>query len=95
MNRFRIDEEEPYEPLRVDPAIEERQRDRLARLRADRDRAGVAAALAALKKAAESEPGTANVLYPMKDALAARATLGEVCDALREVWGTYVPADAS
>lgn len=94
MNRFRIDAEEPYEPLRVDPAIEERQRDRLARLRASRDRAGVGAALSALKKAAESEPGTANVLYPMKDALAARATLGEVCDALREVWGTYVPADA-
>ncbi|WP_063734903.1 acyl-CoA mutase large subunit family protein [Streptomyces sp. RTd22] len=94
MNRFRIDAEEPYEPLRVDPAIEERQRDRLARLRAGRDRAGVGAALSALKKAAESEPGTANVLYPMKDALAARATLGEVCDALREVWGTYVPADA-
>ncbi|MFI0780019.1 methylmalonyl-CoA mutase [Streptomyces sp. NPDC021212] len=95
VNRFRIDEEEPYEPLRVDPAIEERQRARLARLRAERDRAGVGAALSALKKAAESEPGTANVLYPMKDALAARATLGEVCDALRDVWGTYVPADAS
>ncbi|RNG27021.1 acyl-CoA mutase large subunit family protein [Streptomyces botrytidirepellens] len=94
VNRFRTDADEPYEPLRVDPAIEERQRDRLARLRAGRDRAAVGAALAALKKAAESEPGTANVLYPMKDALAARATLGEVCDALREVWGTYVPADA-
>jgi len=94
VNRFRIDAEEPYEPLRVDPAIEERQRARLTRLRASRDRAAVGAALSALKKAAESEPGTANVLYPMKDALAARATLGEVCDALREVWGTYVPADA-
>ncbi|MGR3936329.1 acyl-CoA mutase large subunit family protein [Streptomyces sp. BRA346] len=94
VNRFRTDADEPYEPLRVDPAIEERQRDRLARLRAGRDRAAVGAALSALKKAAESEPGTANVLYPMKDALAARATLGEVCDALREVWGTYVPADA-
>lgn len=44
-----------------------------------------------LKKAAE---GTDNVLYPMKDALAARATVGEVCNALREVWGTYVPTDA-
>ncbi|MET7935140.1 methylmalonyl-CoA mutase family protein [Streptomyces sp. NPDC005322] len=92
VNRFQLAEEEPYEPLRVDPAIEARQRDRLAALRAERDGAAVGAALAALKKAAESEPGTANVLYPMKDALAARATLGEVCDALREVWGTYVPA---
>lgn len=94
LNRFQLEEEEPYEPLRVDPAIEARQRDRLAALRAERDGAAVSAALAALMKAAESEPGTANVLYPMKDALAARATLGEVCDALREVWGTYVPADA-
>ncbi|MFI1850565.1 methylmalonyl-CoA mutase [Streptomyces sp. NPDC020480] len=93
VNRFRLEEEEPYEPLRVDPAIEERQRDRLARLRAERDRTAVSRALSALRKAAESEAGTANVLHPMKDALAARATLGEVCDALRDVWGTYVPAN--
>ncbi|MFI1333421.1 methylmalonyl-CoA mutase [Streptomyces sp. NPDC020845] len=94
VNRFRLEEEEPYEPLRVDPAIEEQQRNRLAKLRAERDRTAVGAALSALKKAAGSEAGAANVLYPMKDALAARATLGEVCDALRDVWGTYVPADA-
>ncbi|QKV94467.1 methylmalonyl-CoA mutase [Streptomyces sp. NA02950] len=94
VNRFRLEEEEPYQPLRVDPAIEDRQRERLAALRAGRDGEAVRTALAALKKAAESEQGTANVLYPMKDALAARATVGEVCDALREVWGTYVPADA-
>jgi methylmalonyl-CoA mutase N-terminal domain/subunit len=53
----------------------------------------VDAALDALRKAARSEAGTANVLYPMKDALRARATVGEVCNALREVWGTYVPAN--
>lgn len=91
VNRFRLDAEEPYEPLRVDPAIEARQAQRLAKLRADRDRAAVDAALAALKKAAEGED---NVLYPMREALRARATVGEVCDALREVWGTYVPSDA-
>ncbi|ATL83528.1 methylmalonyl-CoA mutase [Streptomyces samsunensis] len=94
LNRFQLAEEAPYEPLRVDPEIEARQRDRLARLRAERDRSAVGAALSSLRKAAESEPGTANVLYPMKDALAARATLGEVCDALREVWGAYKPVDA-
>ncbi|WP_445515099.1 acyl-CoA mutase large subunit family protein [Streptomyces sp. NEAU-174] len=94
LNRFQLAEEAPYEPLRVDPEIEARQRDRLARLRAERDRAAVSAALSSLRKAAESEPGTANVLYPMKDALAARATVGEVCDALREVWGAYKPVDA-
>ncbi|MGP3952386.1 acyl-CoA mutase large subunit family protein [Streptomyces sp. 7N604] len=91
VNRFQLDEEEPYQPLRVDPAIEARQAERLARLRAGRDQAAVDAALGALEKAAECSD---NVLYPMKDALAARATLGEVCNALREVWGTYVPSDA-
>ncbi|PWI44580.1 methylmalonyl-CoA mutase family protein [Streptomyces sp. ICBB 8177] len=90
VNRFRLDEEEPYEPLRVDPAIEARQAERLARLRATRDRAAMDAALAALGGAAR---GTANVLYPMKEALRARATVGEVCDTLREVWGAYVPTD--
>ncbi|WP_392672186.1 methylmalonyl-CoA mutase [Streptomyces sp. LN785] len=91
VNRFQLDEEEPYEPLRVDPAIEAQQAARLAKLRAGRDGAAVDEALGRLKKAAE---GTDNVLYPMKDALAARATVGEVCNALREVWGTYVPTDA-
>ncbi|MFD0337458.1 methylmalonyl-CoA mutase [Streptomyces sp. NPDC127117] len=91
VNRFQLDEEEPYEPLRVDPAIEAEQAARLAKLRADRDQDAVDAALTRLRKAAD---GTENVLYPMKDALRARATVGEVCDALREVWGRYVPSDA-
>ncbi|MFJ7944813.1 methylmalonyl-CoA mutase [Streptomyces sp. NPDC096354] len=90
VNRFQLDEEEPYEPLRVDPAIEAQQAARLAKLRAERDQGAVDEALGRLKKVAE---GTDNVLYPMKDALAARATVGEVCNALREVWGTYVPTD--
>lgn len=63
----------------------------MAELRAERDQPAVDLALAALKKAAEGED---NVLYPMKEALRARATVGEVCNALREVWGTYVPSDA-
>ncbi|AUY51417.1 methylmalonyl-CoA mutase family protein [Streptomyces sp. CB01881] len=88
VNRFRLDAEEPYQPLRVDPAIEEQQAGRLARLRAGRDSSAVARSLGALRRAAG---GRDNVLYPMKEALAARATLGEVCDALREVWGTYTP----
>jgi methylmalonyl-CoA mutase N-terminal domain/subunit len=90
VNRFTVDEEEHYEPLRVDPAIEAEQCARLATLRAERDQPAVDAALAALRTAAA---GTDNVLYPMRDALRARATVGEVSDALREVWGTYVPAD--
>ncbi|MFI9390958.1 methylmalonyl-CoA mutase [Streptomyces bauhiniae] len=91
VNRFRLDEEEPYTPLRVDPALETRQRERLARLRAHRDTRTADAALLDLREAAE---GTANVLPPMKRALRAHATLGEVCDTLRSVWGTYQPPDA-
>jgi methylmalonyl-CoA mutase N-terminal domain/subunit len=90
LNKFRVAEEEPYEPLQVDPAIEAQQVARLATLRAERDQAAVDKALDELRNAAR---GTANCLYPMKDALRARATVGEVCDALRDVWGGYVPAD--
>lgn len=90
VNRFRSDAEEPYQPLRVDPAIEERQARRLARLRAERSAGAVTRGLDALRRTAE---GTGNVLYPMKEALAARATVGEVCDALRGVWGTYSPVE--
>lgn len=90
VNRFSLDEEEHYEPLRVDPAIEAAQVERLTRLRAGRDNSVVDAALAAIKSAASGE---ANLLYPMKDALRAGATVGEVSDALREVWGQYTPTD--
>ena len=91
VNRFQRPADEVYEPLRVDPAIGAQQAERLAALRADRDSAEVARHLDALRAAAE---GDANVLYPMHDALRARATVGEVCNVLREVWGTYQPADA-
>ncbi|WP_319459020.1 methylmalonyl-CoA mutase [Micromonospora sp. RTP1Z1] len=90
LNRFTLDEEEPYEPLRVDPTIEAAQGERLAKLRAERDNGEVERALAELRDAAE---GSANVLYPMKEALRARATVGEVCGILRGVWGTYRPSD--
>ena len=91
VNRFALDEEEPYEPLRVDPTIGERQTERLAKLRAARSTADVERALGEVKRAAE---GDENVLYPMKEALRAGATVGEVSHALRAVWGTYVPRDA-
>ncbi len=91
VNRFTVDEEEPYEPLRVDPTIEAEQRARLERVRAERDQAAVDAALERVRAAAA---GTDNLLYPMRDALRARATVGEVSDALRDVWGVYTPADA-
>jgi methylmalonyl-CoA mutase N-terminal domain/subunit len=91
VNKFTLAEEEPYEPLRVDPAIEAQQAERLKELRSTRDSGDVDRALDELRAAAQ---GTANVLPPMKAALAARATVGEVCDALREIWGVYRPPDA-
>ena len=91
VNRFAIDVEEPYTPLRVDPAIEQEQKTRLAVVRAERDQAEVDAALAEIRSAAA---GSDNLLYPMKRALRARASVGEVSDALRDVWGVYAPTDA-
>jgi methylmalonyl-CoA mutase N-terminal domain/subunit len=90
VNRFAADEEERYEPLRVDPQIEAEQAARLASLRSNRDGAAVESALADLRKAAE---GTDNVLAPMKEALRRRATVGEVCHTLRAVWGVYHPVE--
>jgi methylmalonyl-CoA mutase N-terminal domain/subunit len=91
VNRFQADSEERYAPLRVDPSIEADQRQRLAELRAGRNQAEVDARLEDLRKAAE---GTDNVLYPLREALRARATVGEVSNALRAVWGVYTPSDA-
>ena len=88
VNRFQLKEEEPYESLQVDPAIEATQAARLSALRASRDQTAVDGALDKIRAVARS---TGNVLVPMKDALRLRATVGEVCDALRDVWGTYQP----
>jgi len=88
VNRFVEEEGPPPEILRVDEAEAARQVERLRRLRAERDAAAVERALAAVEEAAR---GSANVLPPMKEALRARATLGEVSDALRRVFGEYRP----
>jgi methylmalonyl-CoA mutase, N-terminal domain len=92
VNKYALETEEHYEPLRVDPTIEAQQAERLAMLRAERSTADVTKALDELRRSAE---GTDNVMPPMKAALAARATVGEVCHALREIWGRYIPVDAS
>jgi methylmalonyl-CoA mutase N-terminal domain/subunit len=90
VNRFTVDDEPPYEPLRVDPSIGAVQAKKLAELRATRDDGAVTAALDAVRAAAR---GTDNVLYPLKDALRNGATVGEVCHALRDIWGVYRPTD--
>ena len=90
VNKFTVEGEEPYQPLRDNPSLEAEQAARLAKLRKERDAEPHRRAISALKSAAE---GTDNVLYPLRDALRADATLGEVCDALRDVWGEYRPGN--
>ena len=86
VNAHRDDGEVDVEIQRIDPAIERAQVARLARLRAERDGAAVEAALDDLRATAR---GTGNLLYPMREALRARATVGEVCGALRDELGEY------
>jgi methylmalonyl-CoA mutase, N-terminal domain len=88
VNAFVSDNEEPYEPLRVDPVIEQEQSARLADLRNRRDSADVRRRLDEVKRAASTD---ANLLYPLRSALGTLATIGEVSDALRDVWGVYQP----
>src|SRR5882757_3024731 len=90
VNKFTVPSDEPYEPLRFDPALEEQQARRLATLRSERDTGEVRRRIDDLKKAAT---GSQNLLVPLREALRHRATVGEVCDALREVWGRYQPPD--
>ncbi len=91
VNRFTTDEHEHYTPLRVNPAIEAEQGERLAALRGGRDNDLVQRLLQEIR---ETATGTGNLLYPMKEALRAKATVGEVSDALRDVWGQYIPRDS-
>jgi methylmalonyl-CoA mutase, N-terminal domain len=91
VNRFTIDEDIQPELQRVDDAVAEGQVRQLAEIRAARDQEAVDAALADITKAAESDD---NLLPVMKEALRRMATVGEVCDALRGVYGAYRPTDA-
>jgi methylmalonyl-CoA mutase, N-terminal domain len=90
VNKFTVPSDEPYELLPVNPALEQEQARRLATLRGERDAGEFRRRLDDLKKAAT---GSQNLLVPLREALRHRATVGEVCDALREVWGTYQPPD--
>jgi methylmalonyl-CoA mutase N-terminal domain/subunit len=86
VNRFTEGDEEPIELHRLDPAAEKRQLERTARVRAERNAQEVDAALAAVR---ESARGDSNLLVPMREALRARVTIGEICNALRDIYGTY------
>jgi methylmalonyl-CoA mutase N-terminal domain/subunit len=86
VNRFAEDEREPIELLRLDPEAEERQVERTARVRAERNADEVARTLEEVRRVARS---TENLLPPMREALRARATVGEISGVLREEFGEY------
>jgi methylmalonyl-CoA mutase N-terminal domain/subunit len=88
LNAFTSEADEDYQPMRMDPALEAQQVARLAAIRAGRDGDEVRRLLAAVGTAAAGEE---NVLPPIKEALRAQATLGEVCATLRGIWGRYEP----
>jgi methylmalonyl-CoA mutase, N-terminal domain len=87
VNRYEAVGEEPIEILRIDPALEQKQIERVQALRARRDSTKAESSLAALKRDAATEDR--NLMYPIIDAARAYVTMGEMCDALREVWGVW------
>src|SRR6476620_11070115 len=87
VNRYQSEAEPEVEIHRTDPALERAQAGRVQALRARRDSAAAESALAALKEAASKE--RANLMLPIVEASRAYVTMGEMCDAFREVWGTW------
>jgi methylmalonyl-CoA mutase N-terminal domain/subunit len=88
VNRFVTDDDSDPDVLQIDPELESNQVSALAQRRAGRDSDAVTRALAAVSTAAH---GTDNLLYPMKQALAAGASIGEITEALVPVFGRYRP----
>jgi methylmalonyl-CoA mutase N-terminal domain/subunit len=86
VNRFQSKEETPFPTLRIDPAIEQQQVDRLRAVRSRRDSVAAGAALTKLEEAAA---GTENLVPRILECVEAQATVGEISNRLREVWGEY------
>jgi methylmalonyl-CoA mutase, N-terminal domain len=86
VNRYQEPDEKPIEILHIDHALEQKQVDRVRSLRERRDSAAVERALARLKEAAVEDR---NLMPAIVDASRVYVTMGEMCDALREVWGTW------
>jgi methylmalonyl-CoA mutase, N-terminal domain len=86
VNRFQIEEEQPVKTLRIDPALEREQVERLRSLRQKRDSAAVESSLAKLEDAAHS---TENLLPRILECVEAYTTVGEISNRLRKVWGEY------
>jgi methylmalonyl-CoA mutase N-terminal domain/subunit len=86
VNAFKSEKAAPIELLHIDEKVAEEQQARLAQVKAERDNAAVQAALAKVEVAAR---GTDNMMPPVLEAVKAYATLGEICDVFRKVWGAY------
>ena len=86
VNAFRTGEEEPIPTLKIDESVAPTQEERLRTVRASRDAAATAAALAGVERAAREGR---NVMPPLIDAVKAQATLGEISDVFRKVHGVY------
>ena len=86
VNRFQTEEDADVEIVRVDPTVRARQIEKLERLRDRRDPTAVTAALDRIQQAAATDE---NLVPLMLDAVQQAATLGEISDALRQVWGEY------
>jgi methylmalonyl-CoA mutase, N-terminal domain len=86
VNRYELEEEAPVELLRIDPALEQKQIERVQAVRARRDAGAVEAALARLEAEAVSDT---NLMPAIMDASRAYLTMGEMCDTLRQVWGVW------
>jgi methylmalonyl-CoA mutase N-terminal domain/subunit len=87
VNRYTLDDETPLDILRIDPALEKKQIDSVRALKARRDATRVGQRLAELKQAAAS--GDVNLMPPIIDAARDYVTMGEICDAFRDVWGVW------
>jgi methylmalonyl-CoA mutase N-terminal domain/subunit len=86
VNAYVEPEADEIELHRIDPEAERRQLERTAALRADRDQDAAEAALAVV---AQTARGEGNLLPPMREALRARCTVGEICNVLRDLFGTF------
>ncbi len=86
LNQFQMEEEPLRDILRIKPEVEQYQKEKLARVKKERNNTKVKETLAVLKKAAQ---GTENVAPPILEAVKVYATLGEISDTLREVFGEY------
>jgi methylmalonyl-CoA mutase N-terminal domain/subunit len=87
VNGYELETEQPLEILKIDPALEQKQIERVQSLRARRDSRVVEAALARLKGDAARDDR--NLMHPIVEASRAYVTMGEMCDAFRDVWGTW------